>query len=410
MTSVSNANAFSRDETPGRSRAWEVFVTFLRLGLTSFGGPVAHIGYFHREFVVRRGWTDEGTFADLVALSQFLPGPSSSQVVLAIGLSRRGLLGGFVAWLGFTLPSAILLYAFAQLASSMTGAVAVAALHGLKIVAVAVVAQAVWGMARMLTPDFRRATIAILALAVELYVAGSFGQITAIMLGAVAGISLCRDVLVSPKGHIAFSVSRRTGMVCLTAFFVILLGTPILAVALQNHTMAVFDAFYRSGALVFGGGHVVLPLLRDAVVAPGWISTSSFLAGYGAAQAVPGPLFTVSAYLGSALNAQPNGLLGAGMALIAIFLPGTLILIGAIPFWDEFRTRQNAQAVMRGVNAAVVGILAAALYDPLWKTSIGGPTDIVLAGIGFVLLAFWKLPPWLLVVGTTLAAIGLALA
>ena len=396
-------------ERPSQNSAFEVFKVFLRLGLTSFGGPVAHIGYFRQEFVVRRRWTDEATFADLVGLSQFLPGPASSQVVFAIGLSRRGLLGGLAAWCGFTLPSAILLFAFAQLAASLTGHVAQGAIHGLRIVAVAVVAQAVWGMAQMLTPDVRRALIAVAAAAIVLFVAGSMGQIAAIVLGAIAGIVLCRDILTLPKGHIAFSVSRPVGTACLVAFFAFLFGTPIIAGSLHSHPLAVFDAFYRSGALVFGGGHVVLPLLRDAVVTPGWISANSFLTGYGAAQAVPGPLFTVSAYLGSALNGPPNGLLGATIALVGIFLPGMLILTGAIPFWDQFRMRTDAQAIMRGVNAAVVGILAAALYDPLWKTSIGGWTDIALALAGFLLLTLAKLPPWLVVVATTVAAVTLAL-
>jgi chromate transporter len=407
-----NANAAhdpATDRRPARHTALEVFTTFLRLGLTSFGGPVAHLGYFHQEFVVRRRWADEAAFADLVALSQFLPGPASSQVAFAVGLSRRGLLGGLVAWCGFTLPSAILLYVFAQFASSLTGPIAAAALHGLKIVAVAVVAQAVWGMARMLTPDARRVAIALAAMLIQFYFAGSFGQIAAIILGALAGIALCRNMLVTPKGHIDFSVSRRTGIACLAAFFIFLFVTPILATILQSRTIAVFDAFYRSGALVFGGGHVVLPLLQDAVVAPGWISTNAFLAGYGAAQAVPGPLFTVSAYLGYVLNAPPNGLLGASIALFAIFLPGTLILIGAIPFWDKFRSRQNAQAIMRGINAAVVGILAAALYDPLWKSSIESFRDAALALAAFLLLAAMKFPPWAVVALTVAAAIGLAL-
>jgi chromate transporter len=397
------------DENAARSSALEVFFTFLRLGVTSFGGPVAHIGYFHREFVVRSRWADEGTFADLVGLSQFLPGPSSSQVALAIGLSRRGLLGGLAAWLGFTLPSAILLYAFAQLAASLSGPVAMAGLQGLKITAVAIVAQAVWGMARMLTPDLRRGVIAVAAAGIEFLIAGSFGQITAIVLGGVAGIALCRNIPSSAKGHIAFSVSRRGGLICLVAFFVILFGAPILATMLGNHTIAVFNAFYRSGALVFGGGHVVLPLLRDAVVTPGWISTNSFLSGYGAAQAIPGPLFTFAAYLGASLNAPPNGAVGAFIGLIAIFLPGTLILIGALPFWDQFRSRTNAQALMRGVNAAVVGILAAALYDPLWKTSILVPWHAALAIVGFLLLTLVKLPSWAVVALIVAAAIGLSL-
>lgn len=394
-------------ETPAKSARsgslLEILLVFLRLGCTSFGGPVAHIGYFREAFVVRRRWADEGTFADVVALSQFLPGPSSSQVAFAIGLSRGGLLGGLAAWCGFALPSAIILFGLAQIAASLTGPVETAVIHGLGLVAVAVVAQAVWGMARMLTPDARRAAIAIAAMIIVLSVAGSFGQIAAILLGAIAGATVCRNVPVLPKGHIAFSVSRSVSNICLTLFFGILFVMPIIASQLNSHPLEVFEAFYRSGALVFGGGHVVLPLLRDAVVSPGWISTTTFLTGYGLAQAIPGPLFTVSAYLGSVLKSPPNGLAGAAVALIGIFSPGMLVLTGSLPYWDRFRTRTGAQAIMHGVNAAVVGILAAALYDPLWKTSIAGWQDVAVAVTGFILLTFAKFPP-LLVVLIILAA------
>ncbi|HSM95267.1 MAG TPA: chromate efflux transporter [Rhizomicrobium sp.] len=388
-------------------KALEVLLIFLRLGLTSFGGPIAHIGYFREAFVTRRKWLGESEFADLVALCQFLPGPASSQVGFALGVSRAGLLGGLAAWTGFTLPSALLLFAFAQAASSLKGAVAQAAIHGLKIVAVAVVAQAVWGMARTLTPDARRAAIAIIAAAIVLFAAGSLVQIAAILIGAVGGYFFCRQAMTAAVGHLSFPVTRQFGVAMLVAYGVLLIALPLFAA--RSHGVAVFDAFYRSGALVFGGGHVVLPLLRDAVVSKGWVSPDAFLAGYGAAQAVPGPLFTFAAYLGSVLNAPPNDLAGAALALIAIFLPGILVLLGALPFWDEFRKRMDAQAVMRGVNAAVVGILAAALYNPLWTTAIASWIDAVLALAGFSALTFLKAPPWSAVAGTVAAAVAFQL-
>ena len=390
----------------GRDRSpLGVLLIFLRLGLTSFGGPIAHLGYFRNAFVTRRRWLGEDEFADLVALCQFLPGPASSQVGFAIGVSRAGLWGGLAAWTGFTLPSALALFAFAQIAASLTGPVAAAALHGLKIVAVAVVAQAVWGMARTLAPDARRGSIALAAALIVLFAAGSLGQIGAIALGAMAGFVLCRGLPVPERGTLRFSVSRGFGFAMLGIFAALLIGLPLAAA--HDHGLAVFDAFYRSGALVFGGGHVVLPLLRASVVAPGWMSDGSFLAGYGAAQAVPGPLFTIASFLGASLNAAPNGMAGAALATAAIFLPGLLILLGALPFWDNLRTRIDAQAVMRGVNAAVVGILGAALYDPLWTSAILSPRDFALALAGFVALAAWKAPPWTVVLGTVAAAIAL---
>ncbi|HWM60989.1 MAG TPA: chromate efflux transporter [Rhizomicrobium sp.] len=387
---------------------WEIFGIFLRLGLTSFGGPIAHLGYFRDEFVVRRQWVDEHAYAGLVGLCQFLPGPASSQVGFALGLSRRGLAGGLAAWLGFTLPSAVLLFAFATLSAAFTGAAADAAIHGLKIVAVAVVAQALWGMARSLTPDLQRIAIAAAAALTVSLLAGSFGQIAAIALGAAAGLILCRGIALPRRGSLSFTISRPVAMAALGAFFLILLAGPLLALLLRSHTLAVFNAFYRSGALVFGGGHVVLPLLSDALVRPGLISPASFLAGYGAAQAVPGPLFTVSAYLGTMLNGPPNGALGAAIALVAIFLPGMLIMTGTLPFWEGLRSRPGLQAAMRGINASVVGILATALYTPLWTSAIDGVRDMALAVAGFVLLTLAKLPPWLVVAGTVAASIALA--
>jgi chromate transporter len=385
---------------------WDVFRIFLRLGLTSFGGPIAHIGYFRREFVLNRQWLDERAYADLVGLCQFLPGPASSQVGFALGLSRRGLSTGLAAWLGFTLPSALLLFLFASLSASFAGLYATAAIHGLKIVAVAVVAQALWGMAQSLTPDLRRIAIAALAAVTVTFLAGAFGQILAIILGALAGLSLCRGMATTGAPPLRVTISRPLAIASLVLFTLLLAAGALLADA--NHTMAVFNAFYRSGALVFGGGHVVLPLLSDAVVRPGWLSAASFLAGYGAAQAVPGPLFTISAYMGALLNTPPNGAWGATLALIAIFLPGMLLLMGALPFWEDLRSRSGLQAAMRGVNAAVVGILAAALYSPLWTSAITDWRDAALAAAGFALLVFARLPSWAIVLTTVAVSVLLA--
>jgi chromate transporter len=389
----------SRTGSPG-----EVFLAFLKLGLTSFGGPIAHLGYFRDELVVRRRWLDEAAYADLVTLCQFLPGPASSQVGFALGLWRGGPLGALAAWAAFTLPSAILLVIFAMGAGAFDGVVAQGVLHGLKIVAVAVVAQAVWGMARSLTPDRQRASIAVLAVLTVVLVAGAMGQLAAIALGVVGGLWLCRDVPTAPVGAIRFPVSKQAGWIALALFAVLLVGLPLLAGVVGNHGVDLFDAFYRSGSLVFGGGHVVLPLLDRETVASGWVSKDTFLAGYGAAQAVPGPLFTFAAYLGAASGPMPNGVLGAAIALVGIFLPGFLLLVGTLPFWDELRTRTWAQAGMRGANAAVVGILGAALYDPVWTSAILRPIDFALAVAGFVALVVWKAPPWLVVVA--LAAVG----
>lgn len=388
--------------------AAELLSVFLWLGLTSFGGPIAHLGYFRREFVERRRWLNESAFVDLVALCQFLPGPASSQTVFALGLSRGGVPGGLLAWFGFTAPSAIALFLFAKLAGSLSGPIADAALHGLKIVAVAVVAQAVWGMARTLTADAQRVAIAIGGGLLAVILPGSFAQVAAILFGAILGVILCRQATAPPAGHLSFSISRGLGIASLIAFAAILFGAPLAAVFLNSQALVLFDAFYRSGALVFGGGHVVLPLLKAAVVDPGLVTANSFLTGYGAAQAVPGPLFTVSAYLGAVATTPPNGFAGAAIALLGIFLPGMLILVGALPYWDEFRKRMSAQAVMRGVNAAVVGILAAALYNPVWTGAIFSLRDFVLAVVGFLLLTVWRVPPWIVVVGTTGGTVALA--
>lgn len=390
----------SRHGGPG-----EVFTAFLKLGLTSFGGPIAHLGYFRDELVVRRKWLDEAEYADLVALCQFLPGPASSQVGFALGLLRGGAWGALAAWTAFTLPSAILLVLFAMGVAALDGPAGAGLLHGLKIVAVAIVAQAVWGMARSLCPDRERASIAVGALFIVILVAGSLGQISAIAFGALAGYWLCRGDPATTVGRLPFPVSRRAALVALTAFFALLFGLPLLAATSQG--AATFDAFYRSGALVFGGGHVVLPLLEAEVVRPGWIAQDAFLAGYGAAQAIPGPLFTFAAYLGAVMTVGPTGLAGAAIALAAVFLPGLLLVAGALPFWDSLRARPAALASMRGANAAVVGLLGAALYTPVWTSTILTPLDFALALSGFVLLTVWRAPPWIVVVA--LAGSGLVL-
>jgi chromate transporter len=385
----------------------EVFKTFLRLGLTSFGGPVAHLGYFRDEFVVRRRWIDEEGYADLVALCQFLPGPASSQVGFSLGVLRgNGLLGGLAAWAGFTLPSAIILLVFAIGATTLSGPVAEGFLHGLKLVAVAVVAQALWGMAKTLTPDRPRAGIALAAVALTMSVASTFGQIGSIVMGAVVGLWFCRSAVTTQAGRLHFPVSRRAGLIALAICTALLILPPAIIGGASGHQgLRLFDAFYRSGALVFGGGHVVLPLLQAETVAPGWVSNEAFLAGYGLAQAVPGPLFTCAAYLGAVMGPAPSGVWGATIALIAIFLPGLLLVFGMLPFWDAFRSLPLAQAAMRGANAAVVGILGSALYDPVWTSAVQSRQDFVLALAGFLLLAVWKAPPWMTVVFLALAGV-----
>ncbi|HWN56000.1 MAG TPA: chromate efflux transporter [Methylomirabilota bacterium] len=391
-----------------RARALEVLLAFSKLGVSSFGGPIAHIGYFREEFVVRRRWLDEHAYADLVGLCQFLPGPASSQVGFSLGLMRAGYLGGLAAWIGFTLPSAIALVLFARGATALQGPLGTGLLHGLKLVAVAIVAQAVWGMARTLCPDRARASIAVVATLVILIIASSGAQILAIALGGGAGLWLCRTAPQAPTGHVSVPVSRPVGLAALAIFLLLLAALPVLRNLGTSQGLALFEAFYRSGALVFGGGHVVLPLLREAVVVPGWVSDDVFLAGYGAAQAVPGPLFTFAAYLGAVVTPQPHGLAGAALGLIAIFLPGMLILVGTLPFWDAFRRRASAQAIMRGVNAAVVGLLGAALYHPVWTSSVETPPDLGLALVGFVLLNVWRAPPLLVVIMGALGGVALA--
>ncbi|BAP87414.1 chromate transporter [Burkholderiales bacterium GJ-E10] len=383
---------------------WEVLRAFLALGLRCFGGPVAHIGYFHDEFVMRRRWLDEEGFADLVGLCQFLPGPASSQIGFAIGLLRAGYLGGFAAWFGFTLPSAAALVLFARAMGAFAGPAGAALLHGLKLVAVAVVAQAVLGMARNLCSDRARASIALVAALIVLWGASSAVQIVAIMLGATAGLLFCRGAAPRTAATVlAFPVSPAAGAAALIGFFGLLAGVPVWRSLADGMGLAHFEAFYRAGALVFGGGHVVLPLLHDAFVSRGWVDDRAFLAGYGAAQAVPGPLFTFAAYLGFLVSPQ-HRLSGAVLGLLGIFLPGILVLVGALPYWSRLRAGVAARAAMRGVNAAVVGLLAAALYSPIWTTTIRGPRDFAIALAGFVMLTVWKAPPVAVVAFCAIAA------
>ncbi len=396
-----------------RGTAREVFSVFLKLGLTSFGGPIAHLAYFRSELNERRRWVTDRQFAQLVALCQFLPGPASSQVGFALGLHRAGLRGALAAFTAFTLPSAVLMVLFAYGTTLFDGTVGQGLISGLKIVAVAIIAQAVLGMARNLTPDATRASIAVIAALCALLLSGTPGQLLAIVLGLVAGYFLCREPrsITAEKFEqpLVFSISRRTGIFCLGIFALLFLGLPILARSLGHGELLLFDAFYRAGALVFGGGHVILPLLQDAVVTSGWVSESQFLAGYGATQAVPGPMFTFAAYLGTISTVGPGGVFGAAIALAGIFLPGLLLLLGVLPLWNMLLQRAWAKAVIRGANAAVVGILAAALYSPVFTSAVHGPEDFSLGLLCFVLLVSWKCPPWCVVLIGSLGGVALAL-
>jgi chromate transporter len=381
----------------------QVFIAFLRLGLTSFGGPVAHLGYFREAFVARLRWLDDRAYADLVALCQFLPGPASSQVGIAIGLSRASYAGALAAWVGFTAPSAIALVVFAYGLSTFGDPVGSGWLHGLKVAAVAVVAVAVLGMMRSLAPDRERATIAATAAIAMLVMPSAFAQVVVILLGGLAGALFLPAEKVAAGSELPLTVSRKTGAVFLALFFVLLVGLPMLAAAFPVQGIKLVDAFYRAGSLVFGGGHVVLPLLQAAVVPQGWVSNDAFLAGYGATQAVPGPLFTFAAYLGAVMTLEPNGWVGALVCLLAIFLPSFLLVIGALPFWDDLRQRPGARAALKGVNAAVVGLLIAAFYDPIWTVGITSAADVALAVAAFLLLFVWQAPAWLVVILSALA-------
>ncbi|NVZ71749.1 chromate efflux transporter [Pseudomonas costantinii] len=383
-----------------RSSPWAVFLIFLRLGLTSFGGPIAHLSYFREEFVTRRRWLSERSYVELVALCQFLPGPASSQVGIALGMSRAGYGGAAAAWAGFTLPSAIVLILFALGLSHYGAAVPAGALHGLKIVAVAVVAQAVWGMAHNLCRGIARVTLMLIAACMALLEPSAGGQVGVIAAAGIAGLLLFKPEPNTEHDPLPIPISRRAGTMWLALFLLLLVGLPTLAQWMPHHTLAVVDAFYRSGALVFGGGHVVLPLLQAEVVPPQWVSNDVFLSGYGAAQAMPGPLFTFAAFLGASMNQAPSGWIGGVICLLALFAPSFLLIFGALPFWDSLRRSPRTQAALAGVNAAVVGLLLAALYQPVWTSAIFTAYDVALALIALAALMFWKLPPWLVVVGS----------
>jgi chromate transporter len=388
------------EHAPQRGHLLEVLGIFTRLGLTSFGGPIAHLGYFREEIVIRRKWVDERTFGDLVGLCQFLPGPASSQVGISLGIIRAGLLGGLMAWLGFTLPSAILLVLFAYSTNILHTAIASGTLHGLMVVAVAVVAQAVWGMARTHCPDRSRASIAILAAIATLLIPVGLVQVAIIAVAGLIGWLLLKksDAPLTPSSSVLRALVPRALAIASLVLFALLLVLFLLPnLFYQVHALALFGSFYRSGSLVFGGGHVVLPLLQTAVVVPGWVTQAQFLTGYSAAQAVPGPLFTFSAYLGAIEGPTPNGWVGAIIALLGIYLPSFLLLLGVLPFWNSLRNQSAFQAALRGVNAAVVGLLLAALYQPVWTSTIKNAYDFLFALAAFGLLVFWKLPPWLVV-------------
>lgn len=371
----------------------EILFVSTRLGLTSFGGPVAHLGYFHEEYIRRRKWMDEKSYADLVALCQFLPGPASSQVGIGIGVMRTGILGGIVSFIGFTLPSVIVLILFAILLNSF-GMNDAGWIKGLKIVAVVVVAHAILGMAKNLTPDIQRKTIALFAVVITLLWQTAFTQVGVILLAAFVGFLLYREQSIEEKtAEVRFPISHRFAIICLTLFFGLLIALPLLREALNLNWLAMFDSFYRSGSLVFGGGHVVLPLLEREFVPTGWLTEEEFLAGYGIAQAVPGPLFTFAAYIGAVINGWQGGLL----ATVAIFLPAFLLILGTLPFWNTLRQNPKIKGALMGVNAAVVGILIAALYQPIWTTSILTVIDFTFAAVLFSMLVHWKLPPWIVV-------------
>ncbi|OLF54135.1 chromate efflux transporter [Pseudomonas chlororaphis] len=377
-----------------RDRPWTVFLVFLRLGLSSFGGPVAHLGYFRTEFVQRRAWLSEAAYAELIALCQFLPGPASSQAGFALGWSRAGLAGALAAWLGFTLPSALLLIALAMGLSGSGAGLPGGLVHGLKIVAVAVVAQALWGMARTLCRGPLRTLIALVAAAWVLLWPTSLGQVCVMLLAGLLGAGWLRPGLDRREGGLVIAVGKRTGYLALALFVLLLAGLPLLAGFWPNLALKLADGFYRAGALVFGGGHVVLPLLQSEVVAPGWLGNDLFLAGYAAAQAMPGPLFSFAGFLGAAID----GWAGAVLCLAMIFLPAMLLIVGVLPFWQRLRQLGRVRAALAGVNAAVVGLLAAALYNPLWTSSIFGPLDLGLALLALAALMVWRLPPWLVVI------------
>lgn len=390
-----------------RVSVFEIFRTFLVLGFTSFGGPIAHIGYFREEFVARKRWLDDRVYADLVALCQFTPGPASSKVGIGIGLAKGGLPGAFAAWLAFTAPSALALLLFAWGVDSFADNLDAGWLHGLKVVAVAVVAQAVWGMAKNLCPDAQRFTLAVAASVIAMLWPTSLGQVGAIAVGGLVGVLFLSAKRDDSDVRLNISLGKTAGVVSLVLFFVLLAGLPVAAALYPSHSLALFDSFYRSGSLVFGGGHVVLPLLQSEVVPTGWVSNDVFLAGYGAAQAVPGPLFTFAAYLGAMMGPESGGWQGALLCIVAIFLPAFLLTIGVLPFWDDLRRFGAVRSALVGVNAAVVGLLLAALYHPVWTSAIKAPADFGLGLAAFALLVLWKTPAWLVVLLSAVAGWGI---
>jgi chromate transporter len=390
-----------------RNSVLEIFLVFLKLGLTSFGGPIAHLGYFRQEFVIQRRWLNDHAYADLVALCQFLPGPASSQVGIAIGLSRGGYAGALASWLGFTLPSFIALVVFALLLTNISGLASGAWLHGLKVAAVAVVAQALWGMGKSLCPDAKRASLAVASAIVLAFIPGIAGQVGVIVMAGIIGWLWLSSDANLPHSPLDIPVSKRTGTALLGLLSVALVVLPLLATEDTSYLFQLFDSFFRAGALVFGGGHVVLPLLQAETVPQGWVSNDMFLAGYGAAQAVPGPLFTFAGYLGAVSTESPNVWVGGLVALVAIFLPAFLLILGALPLWETARRHPAMQRAMLGINAAVVGLLLAAFYHPVWTSGILSALDFALAAFAFLLLAFWKSPPWIVVIScAVLAGLG----
>jgi chromate transporter len=393
-----------------KQSVWVVFLAFLRLGLTSFGGPVAHLGYFREDFVVRRRWIDEHAYADLVALCQFLPGPASSQVGIGIGLAKAGLPGAVAAWTAFTMPSAIALCLFGYGVITFEDAIPPGVLGGLKVAAVAVVAQAVWGMAGSLCPDRTRATMALVAAMVLIVVPTPLTQLLVIIVGGLVGWFWLQASVPQASASMGIRVNRRLAWLALIIFAGLLALLPVVAADSSSQTITLIDSFYRSGALVFGGGHVVLPLLQAEVVPNGWVSADHFMAGYGAAQAVPGPLFTFAAFLGSVMSIEPSGWVGALVCLLAIFTSSFLLVIGVLPFWDSLRQIPSIRRALTGVNAAVVGLLLAALYDPVWTSAINSGKDVALALAAYVLLALWKVPAWLVVILAGAGGWGLSVA
>jgi chromate transporter len=380
-------------KTSSKGSATGVFSTFLKLGLTSFGGPIAHLGYFHKEIVERQRWISEGQFSQLLAICQFLPGPASSQLGFALGLLRAGWRGAIAAFIAFTLPSALLLVGFASVLTSFSGQVGEAAIHGLKLVAFVVVADAVLGMSKNLCPDTPRRSIAVLAASALLLVDLGWSQILVVFGGAIAGVIFCRESTAGVEGHVQVAYGRRLGIILFTVFLFLLVAFALAPAQAQAGLYSVAGAFYRAGALVFGGGHVVLPLLEDSIVTTGWVTKESFLAGYGAAQAMPGPMFAFSSYLGAIIPTEHSSWLTASVALMFMFLPGFLLLAAALPIWQAISDNPTAANAIAGVNAAVVGLLGAALYDPIFTSAVTSGSDLAICIIGFGMLAIWRLSP-----------------